>query len=91
MSDCKNIVPGTDRICGADVDGPFHLRFCSEECADRVNAQELAELGITPELMAEALAGYYECKGMIDEREEAGTRTFPLDRESHSPYESDPE
>jgi hypothetical protein len=64
---CTNLVPGTDHSCGSNPDGPFHLRFCSDECTDRVNSAELREIGITPELMEEALAGYYECKSMIED------------------------
>jgi hypothetical protein len=91
MSDCKNIIPSTGKVCGADADSPFHQRFCSDECADRVNQRELEELGITPDLMKEALQGYYECKDMIEQREAEGSRTFPLERGSRSPYSSDQE
>jgi hypothetical protein len=68
MSECENTIPGTDRICGQDSNSPWHIRFCSEECADRTSQRELAELGITPEMMKSALDGYYECKDMIDKR-----------------------
>jgi hypothetical protein len=88
MNECDNIIPETGKTCGADVDGPFHIRFCSDECADRVNKQELAELGITQEMMKDALEGYYECKDMITQREQDGTREFS-ERASRSPYSSD--
>jgi hypothetical protein len=69
VTNCEKIIPGTDRVCGQDSDIPWHIRFCSEECADRSNRAELAELGITPEMMKEALGGYYECKEMLDKQE----------------------
>ena len=67
MAKCGNINPDTERVCGQDSDSPWHTRFCSEECEDRFNREELAEIGITPEMLKEALDGYYECKDMIDE------------------------
>ncbi len=74
MSDCENIIRETGLKCGADPNGPFHTRFCSNECADRMNKRELEELGITTEMMKLALEGYYECRDMIDRRERDGTR-----------------
>jgi len=71
MSNCENIIPGTDRVCGQDSDSPWHTRFCSEECADKTNEAELAELGITKTMMREALDGYFECKAMLDAKAEA--------------------
>lgn len=89
MSECENIIAETGKICGSDVNGPFDQRFCSEECADRTNKQELDELGITPGMMKEALEGYYECKEMIDERERTGLRQIIEEIESPNPYQSD--
>lgn len=87
MSDCENIIESTGKVCGSDVDGPFHQRFCSDECADRTNRRELEELGITPDMLKDALDGYYECKEMIDGRGDAGQ--INAERASHSPYQSD--
>lgn len=89
MNDCENTIPETGKRCGSAVEGPFHIRFCSEECADRTNRMELQELGITPEMMKEALEGYYECKDMIEQRERDGTRQISGDSESHNPYQFD--
>ena len=66
MNNCENVVPETGKSCGDYVDGPFHQRFCSDECADRVNANELLELGITESMLRDALEGYYECKELIE-------------------------
>lgn len=67
MSDrCSNPVPLTDATCG-DYCGALR-RYCSAECAQRCGNAELAELGITLEMMKEALNGYYECKRMIEEK-----------------------
>jgi len=85
MSDCEQIIEATGKVCGADADGPFHIRFCSDECADRVNAAELAELGFTPESMAGALKDYYELKEELDQREASPEE---LGTESRSPYPS---
>lgn len=91
MSECENIIEETGKRCGEDVTSPFHTRFCSQECADRTNQQELSELGITPDMMREALEGYYECKEMIEQREQEGLRPMPEAPASHSPYESGPD
>ena len=80
---CTNPIPGTDRICGDEVDGPFQTRYCSKECAKRAGKAELEDLGITPEMMQEALDGYYECKEMIESRQKEAP---PAPRSSH-PYE----
>lgn len=86
MSDCENIIEATGKVCGADVDGPFHQRFCSDECADRTNQAELAELGITVDMMKSALDGYYECKDMIESK----AKTEPsIESESRSLEPSD--
>lgn len=84
MSDCENIIPETGKVCGADPGGPFHSRFCSDECADRVNQSELAELGITREMMEEALAGYYECKEMIEAKDDSTASVTPEPRSPDS-------
>jgi hypothetical protein len=88
MPDCTNIIESTGKPCGSDTESPFHVRFCSDECADRVNSAELAELGLTPDVMREALNGYYECKEMIDQKETAAKQSSP-ETESHSPETSD--
>lgn len=80
MSKCENIIPSTGKTCGDDPGGPFHTRFCSDECADRVNKAELAELGITREMMEEALEGYFECKAMIEARKESSREQAPESR-----------
>jgi hypothetical protein len=86
---CPNIIEATGMVCGEmPAGGPFHQRFCSEECADKNNARELAEIGITPEMMREALEGYYECKDMIEKRA-AATSEGP-EPASDSPAESYP-
>jgi len=86
---CQNIIESTGKRCGEDPGTPFDTRFCSEECADRVNAAELAELGITPDMMREALNGYFECKDMIKKRKaEVGEETeFRSPAESSRPQE----
>jgi hypothetical protein len=72
MTQCANPVQGTNLTCGDE--GPDTLRrYCSEECADREGKAELAAMGITPEMMKEAVGGYYECKEMIERREEGLT------------------
>ena len=89
MDECTNTIEATGKPCGSDTDGPFDSRFCSEVCADRVNQKELAELGITPEMMKEAVDGYFECRAMIERRTEEKTRA--VETESHNPYECSPE
>jgi|3_EtaG_2_1085321.scaffolds.fasta_scaffold20298_3 hypothetical protein len=89
---CSNVIQETGRACGDDVDGPFHLRFCSEGCADRTNKVELEELGITPTMMRDALEGYYACRDQIhspgqNEDEEGGPETASLYPASSSPDE----
>ena len=91
---CSNVIQETGKVCGDNVDGPFHVRFCSEECADRTNKDELEALGITPAMMKDALAGYYECRNEIerprlggDEDEEDGPEPAPLYPTSSSPDE----
>jgi len=87
MTDCTNIIESTGKPCGSDVESPFHVRFCSDECADRGNAAELAELGFTPDVMKDALNSYYECKEEIEEKEGANRASPAI--ESHSPELSD--
>ena len=72
---CTNIIEATGKICGSDELGTaFHTRFCSTECEDRVNAAELAELGITPTMMKEAVNTYYQVKDEIDQKLDAEAR-----------------
>ena len=85
MVECENVVPSTGKRCGEDAIGPFHERFCSNECADRTNQRELAELGITPELMSKALEGYYECKDMIETR--SASSDAAVEPALESPYD----
>lgn len=63
MEKCSKEIAGTDLRCGQRAGV-----YCSDECARLVGASELAELGITQEMLSEALAGYYECKKLIDHR-----------------------
>ena len=88
---CINIVESTGKPCGADTDGPFDARFCSDECADRINRAELAELGITPEMLKEALDDYYEVKGALEQREQTRTGRLSSKTESdcHAPSSRD--
>lgn len=82
---CENIIEETGKLCGADdLGSPFHTRFCSTECEDRVNAAELAELGITPSMMREAVDTYNQIKDEIDRKLDAE------DSGSQSPAESTP-
>lgn len=69
MTNCPNNVPGRGTPCGQE-----RGFYCSDVCAQAAGSAELAELGITPEMMSEALAGYYECKEMIERRERDKTR-----------------
>jgi hypothetical protein len=78
MDRCSKQVPGTDLRCGQN-----HGIYCSDECAEIVGRGELAELGITPEMMKEALDGYYECKDLITRRALSQPATPP-----QSPYET---
>jgi hypothetical protein len=66
VTPCNKPVPGTNLVCG-DVRG----RYCSDECSTIAGAAELEELGITSEMLSEALANYYECKEMIERKERA--------------------
>lgn len=92
MYDCENIIEATGKVCGANADGPFHVRFCSDECADRVNAAELAELGFTTEMMSDALKSYYEIKEQLDQREPIADGSGPGSRSLYQSFqdESDP-
>ena len=75
MTKCTNISSRTGLACGAE--GPDSLRrYCSDECADRGSKEELDALGITSEMMKEAMLGYYECKDMI-ERDKGSTSEEP--------------
>ena len=65
---CSKIITETGKICGDDINSPFHIRFCSEECIDRTNKAELENLGITPIMMKEALTDYYKCRGLIEQQ-----------------------
>ena len=82
---CTNIIPETERVCGSESDVPWHVRFCSEECGDRMNEAELAELGISPQMLKEALDGYYECKEMLDKKEATDAEASPSQPPSCSP------
>lgn len=89
MDKCAKQVPGTDLQCGQK-----HGIYCSDECAKAIGQAELAELGITPEMMREALDGYYECKDIITRREKDGSRQEVVIRpetQPQSPYSFDPE
>lgn len=81
MDKCVKPVPGTDLYCGQK-----HGIYCSDECAKAIGQAELAELGITPEMMKEALDGYYECKDMIAKRER--DRVIQPAPQPQSPYET---
>ena len=84
---CRNPVPEMDLTCGEE--GSHELRrYCSEECADREGKAELASLGITPEMMKDAMDGYYECREMIEKSEEEGPTSSA--RSSGSPGSSSP-
>jgi hypothetical protein len=87
MAKCTKPVGGTEILCGQE----FGL-FCSDECETAANQAELAEIGITPEMMKEALEGYFECNEIIKRREKEGSRTFiQPDEPPQIPYESGPE
>ena len=75
MTKCTNTIADRGLTCGDE--GPDSLRrYCSDECADRGSKEELDVLGITSEMMKEAMLGYYECKDMI-ERDEVSTSEEP--------------
>lgn len=92
MTSCENIIEATGKLCGADIDGSFDMRFCSEKCSEQKSRAELAELGITPEMMKEALDGYYECNAMLDATDattDEGTES-PLPDSSSPPQQALP-
>lgn len=87
---CPNSIEGTDVICGDEIDG--FRRYCSPACAEREGRAELESLGITPEMMKEALNDYYECKGIIEHREKEGVRQSPdTGKVFRNPYSCDQE
>jgi hypothetical protein len=69
LEKCSKTVQATGNVCGDDIDGPFHTRFCSERCADQINKSELENLGITTTMMRGALADYYKCRDLINQQE----------------------
>lgn len=81
MTNCKKPVPGKNLTCGQQSG-----YYCSDDCAAAAGRAELAELGITQEMLKGALEGYYECKDMIKRRER---RTTSSDLPSQSPASSD--
>lgn len=87
MDKCVKQVPGTELRCGQK-----HGVYCSDECAKAIGQAELAELGITPEMMKEALDGYYECRELIEHRgRDHGRQTINQPTTPpRNPYESGP-